>query len=84
MANKLKRNFALAGISSRCYTVEDMEMVEQFKQTTKYKKWKENKDKKVKALSKKIGRKKALEEVYKDYTPSHMKLKVISKPRLRI
>ena len=53
MANRLKRNFALAGISSRCYTVEDMEMIEQFKQTTKYKKWKENKDKKVlKVISK--------------------------------
>ena len=40
MANRLKRNLALAGISSRCYTVDDMELAEQFKQTTKYKKWK--------------------------------------------
>ena len=84
MANKLKRSLALAGISSRCYTVDDMELVEQFKQTAKYKKWKESKDKEVKSLSKKVGRKKALEEVYKDYTPEHMKFKVVSKPRLRI
>ena len=50
MANKLKRSLALAGISSRCYTVDDLELVEQFKQTVKYKKWKESKDKKVKNL----------------------------------
>ena len=84
MVNKLKRSLALAGISSRCYTVDDLELVEQFKQTAKYKKWKESKDKKVKSLSKKVGRKKALEEVYKDFTPEHMRFKVISKPRLRI
>ena len=84
MANRLKRNLALAGISSRCYTVDDMELAEQFKQTTKYKKWKESKDKEVKNLSRKVGRKKALEEVYKDFTPEHMRFKVISKPSLRI
>ena len=39
MANRLKRNLALSGISSRCYTVDDMEMIEQFKTTNKYKKW---------------------------------------------
>lgn len=45
MANRLKRNLALSGISSRCYTVDDMEMIEQFKTTNKYKKWKEEKNK---------------------------------------
>ena len=30
------------------------------------------------------GKRKAIEEVYKDYTPEYMKLKVIDKPRLRI
>ena len=84
MANRWKRNLALAGISSRCYTVDDMELVEQFKQTTKYKKWKESKDKEVKNLSRKVGRRKALEEVYKDYTPEHRRFKVVSKPRLII
>lgn len=84
MANKLKRNLALAGISSRCYTVDDMELIEQFKQTAKYRKWKEIKDKEVKKVSRKKGKRKAVEEVYKDYTPEYMKLKVIDKPRLRI
>lgn len=84
MANKLKRNLALAGISSRCYTVDDMELIEQFKQTAKYRKWKETKDKEVKKVSRKKGKRKAIEEVYKDYTPEYMKLKVIDKPRLRI
>ena len=63
MANRLKRNLALAGISSRCYTVDDMELAEQFKQTTKYKKWKESKDKEVKNLSRKVGRKKSPSEI---------------------
>lgn len=84
MANRLKRSLALSGISSRCYTVDDMEMVEQFKTTAKYKKWKEDKDNKIKRLSKRTGRKKAVEEVYKDYKPAYMKLHVIDKPRLRI
>ena len=84
MANKLKRSLALAGISSRCYTVDDMELIEQFKQTAKYRKWKETKDKEVKKVSRKKGKRKAIEEVYKDYTPEYMKLKVIDKPRLRI
>jgi hypothetical protein len=83
MANRLKRNLALANISSRCYTVDDMEMTEQFKKTIKYRKWKEDKDSKVKTLSKKIGRKKALDEVYKDFTPEYMKFKVMGKPKLR-
>ena len=84
MANRLKRNLALAGISSRCYTVDDMEMIEQFKTTNKYKKWKEEKNKQIDKLSKRKGRSKAIEEVYKDYIPSYMKLKVIDKPRLRL
>lgn len=84
MANKLKRNFALAGISSRCYTIDDMELTEQFKHTAKYRKWKETKDKEVKKVSRKKGKRKAIEEVYKDYTPEYMKPKVIDKPRLRI
>lgn len=84
MANKLKRSLALAGISSRCYTIDDMELIEQFKQTAKYRKWKETKDKEVKKVSRKKGKRKAIEEVYKDYTPEYMKLKVIDKPRLRI
>lgn len=84
MANRLKRNLALSGISSRCYTVDDMEMIEQFKTTNKYKKWKEEKNRQIDKLSKRKGRDKAIEEVYKDYTPSYMKLKVIDKPRLRL
>lgn len=51
MANRLKRNLALSGISSRCYTVDDMEMIEQFKTTNKYKKWKEEKNKQIDKLS---------------------------------
>lgn len=31
MANRLKRNLALSGISSRCYTVDAIKMIEQFK-----------------------------------------------------
>ena len=42
-----------------------------------------NKDSKVKTLSRKIGRKKALDEVYKDFTPEYMKFKVMGKPKLR-
>lgn len=84
MSNKLKRNFALAGISSRCYTCDDMEMVEQFKTTNKYKKWKEEREKKRKRLIKKKGKDKAFEEAYGDYTPSYMKLKINGKPRLRV
>ena len=84
MSNRLKRNLALSGISSRCYTVDDMEMVEQFKTTNKYKKWKEEKNKQIDKLSRRKVRSKAIEEVYKDYTPSYMKLKVIDKPRLRL
>ena len=84
MANRLKRNLALSGISSRCYTVDDMEMIEQFKTTNKYKKWKEEKNKQIDKLSRRKERSKAIEEVYKDYTPSYMKLKVIDKPRLRL
>lgn len=84
MSNKLKRNLALAGISSRCYTIDDMEMVEQFKNTSKYKKWKKEKDNQVKELSKRKSRSKAIEDVYGEYTPSYMKLHIIDKPRLRI
>lgn len=82
--NRLKRKFALAGISSRCYTVDDFEMAEQFKTTTRYKKWKRFKERRRKELSKKVGYKKAFEEVYGDYTPSYMRLKVIGKPKLKI
>lgn len=85
MSNKLKRNFALAGISSRCYTVDDIEMIEQFKTTSKYKKWKEEKEsKRKKILKKSHNYKKAYEVAYGNYTPSHLKLKIIDKPRLRI
>ena len=84
MSNKVKRNLALAGISSRCYTVDDMEMIEQFKTTNKYKKWKKEREDKRKKLIKKKGVKKAFEETYGDYTPSYKKLKVVCKPRLRI
>lgn len=84
MSNRLKRDLALAGISSRCYTVDDMEMVEQFKNTAKYRKWKEEKERKRMSLSKRKGKWKAAEEVYGDYTPSYMKLKVNGKPRLRV
>lgn len=65
MANRLKRNLALSGISSRCYTVDDMEMIEQFKTTNKYKKWKEEKNKQIDKLYRRKGRSKAIEEVYK-------------------
>ena len=84
MANRLKRQFALAGISSRCYTIDDMDMTEQFKSTVKYKKWKDEKDAQIKKLTKRKGRRKAVEEVYKDYKPSYMKMHVIDKPRLRL
>lgn len=85
MANRLKRNLALSGISSRCYTVDDVEMIEQFKQTTKYKKWKDSKETKRKKVFKKCHNyNKALEEAYEGYVPSYMKLKVIDKPRLRL
>lgn len=85
MSNKLKKNFALAGISSRCYTVEDMEMMEQFKTTSKYKKWKEEREQKRKKILKKTHNyKEAFDAAYGDYTPSYMKLKVIDKPRLRV
>lgn len=78
MGNQLKRRFALAGLSSRCYTVEDMEMVDQFRETAKYKKWK----KEFKTKSK--DRKKNNKDSDWDGKPSYMKLKVISEPRLRI
>lgn len=85
MSNKLKRNFALAGISSRCYTVDDMEMAEQFKSTLKYKKWKEDREKvRKKSLKKNHNIKEAFNEAYGDYTPSYMKLKIIGKPKLRL
>lgn len=85
MSNKLKRNFALAGISSRCFTVDDMEMIEQFKTTSKYKKWKEEREQKRKrVLRKKHNYKEAFDKAYGDYVPSYMKLKIIDKPRLRV
>ena len=84
MANRLKRSFALAGISSSCYTVDDMEMMEQFTTTNKYRKWKEDRENRRKKIARKRGSKKAFEEVYGDYTPAYMKLKVNGKPRLRI
>lgn len=83
MSNNLKKRFALAGLSSRCYTVDDMEMVEQFKTTNRYKKWKEERENKRHKLIKKVGKRKAFEEAYEDYTPSYMSLKVVGKPRCR-
>lgn len=78
-----KRRLALAGISTKCYTVDDMEMVEQFKTTNKYKKWKADKeDKRKKALRKK-SYKEAFEDAYGDYTPSYLKFQFSSKPRFR-
>lgn len=87
MSNRLKRNLALAGISSSCYTSYDMEMVEQFKQTNEYKNWKKSKNDEVSKLAKKrkgASYKKIYEEVYKDYKPSYLKYKVVSNPRLTV
>ena len=39
-----------------------MEMIEQFKTTNKYKKWKEEKNKQIDKLSRRKGRSKAIEE----------------------
>lgn len=84
MANRLKRKFALAGISARCFTVDDMEFIEQFKTTKKYREWKDSREIKRKKISKKKGKDKAYEETYGDFTPSYNKLRQVCKPRLRL
>ena len=38
MANQIKRRLALAGTPVKSYSVYDMEMLEQYKQTNEYKK----------------------------------------------
>ena len=82
--DKWKKRLALSGISSRCYTVDDFEMAEQFKTTVKYKKWKADRENKRKKALKKKDPKEAFKEAYGDYTPSYLKLQVTGKPRLRI
>lgn len=80
-----KHRLVMSGISTRCYTVDDMEMAEQFKTTAKYRKWKEERENKRKKLLKrrKVTKKEAFEKAYGDYTPEYNKLKVCSDVRAR-
>lgn len=82
-----KHNLAMSGISTRCFTVDDMELIEQFKTTNKYKKWKQERENKRKQLLKeksyKGDKERAFKEAYGDYTPSYNKLQVCTNVRAR-
>lgn len=53
MSNQVKRRQAIAGMQVRSYTVYDMELLEQYKQTNEYKKKEEKKQQLIKAAKKK-------------------------------
>ena len=67
MANQIKRKLALAGIPVKSYSVYDMELLEQYKQTNEYKK-KEKYKKELIAKAKKKG-KVSYDEIYDKVYP---------------
>lgn len=67
MANQIKRRLALAGTPVKSYSVYDMELLEQYKQTNEYKK-KEEYKKELIAKAKKKG-KVNYDEIYKKVYP---------------
>lgn len=70
--NNWKGKYARAGISTRCYTVYDEEMVEQYKTTAAYRRWKKEYMEYKNGKNKKFKNKnKACLSSHGSYIPAH-------------